>query len=256
MSLREYRAKRDFGRTREPEGSVRKDSHGHHDYVIQKHAATRLHYDLRLELDGVLKSWAVPKGPSLDPSERRLAVQVEDHPLEYGAFEGTIPKSEYGGGTVMLWDRGDWEPIGDPVAGYRKGHLRFVLHGEKLHGGWTLVRMSGKAGEEGKNWLLIKMDDSEARSHRDIDILQENPFSVSTGRSMEEIAVGSAPVARRLVETFSSRPVDSSDKRKNLSVKSPGMITAQEKASRTRKKGIEIDSVLITHPEFTTGHFS
>src|ERR687895_720676 len=131
-SLVEYRRKRDFARTAEPAGKVAKrrgDS-----FVVQKHAATRLHYDFRLEFDGVLKSWAVTRGPSLNPSEKRLAVRTEDHPLEYGGFEGTIPKGEYGGGTVMLWDRGTWEPDGDPHKGLAKGHLKFRLHGEKLGG--------------------------------------------------------------------------------------------------------------------------
>jgi len=158
--------------------------------LIQKHAARRLHYDLRLESDGVLVSWAIPKGPSLDPKERRLAVHVEDHPLEYGSFEGSIPKGEYGGGTVLLWDRGTWEPEGDPHEGLRRGNLKFRLHGEKLRGSWALVRM-GKpaAGEDEKeNWLLIKHSDDESAPLSERDILQERPESVSTGRSMEEIA--------------------------------------------------------------------
>src|SRR5690606_38775970 len=128
-------------------------------YIIQKHDARRLHYDLRLELGGVLKSWAVPKGPSLDPEEKRLAVQVEDHPVEYGSFEGIIPAGEYGGGSVMLWDQGSWDPVGDPEAGLRKGHLSFRLHGERLQGSWTLARLGGKADPEEKNWLLIKKHD-------------------------------------------------------------------------------------------------
>src|SRR4051794_9634806 len=119
---------------------------------------TRLHYDFRLELDGVLKSWAVTKGPSLTPGEKRLAVHVEDHPLDYGAFEGTIPKGQYGGGTVLLWDRGVWEPEGDPRKGYAKGHLRFRLHGEKLRGGWHLVRMRRRPKELQEQWLLIKSE--------------------------------------------------------------------------------------------------
>ena len=142
MALEIYRKKRKFGVTAEPRG--RKGRPGGHRYVIQKHAATRLHYDLRLELDGVMKSWAVTRGPSLDPNEKRLAVHVEDHPIEYNAFEGTIPKGEYGGGTVMIWDRGSWTPEGDPHKGYAKGHLVFDLHGEKLHGRWHLVRMRAR----------------------------------------------------------------------------------------------------------------
>ena len=184
MGLREYRKKRDFTRTPEPAGEV-KPAAGERSYVIHKHAASHLHYDLRLEMEGVLKSWAVPKGPSLDPGEKRLAVHVEDHPVEYGAFEGVIPEKEYGGGTVMLWDRGEWVPDGDAAAKYRKGHLTFRLSGEKLRGSWTLARMGGKAGGEGKNWLLIKRKDNEART--DYDILKEQPLSAATGRTMDEI---------------------------------------------------------------------
>ena len=132
MGLREYKRKRHFGRTPEPAG--KRVSNAGHSFVIQKHAASHLHYDFRLELDGVLKSWAVPKGPSLDPSVKRLAVHVEDHPVDYGSFEGIIPHGEYGGGTVMLWDQGSWEPIGDPHDGYRAGKLKFTLHGAKLRG--------------------------------------------------------------------------------------------------------------------------
>ncbi|HYR40478.1 MAG TPA: DNA polymerase ligase N-terminal domain-containing protein, partial [Methylomirabilota bacterium] len=157
MGLREYRRKRNFKKTPEPSGTklVRRGK-GDHLFVIQKHAASRLHYDFRLELDGVLKSWAVPKGPSLDPADKRLAMHVEDHPVEYGTFEGIIPKGEYGGGTVLLWDRGSWEPVGDPHQGYRAGNLKFVLKGEKLRGGWALVRIRGaRRGDEGaRSWLL------------------------------------------------------------------------------------------------------
>ena len=166
-ALARYLAKRDFQRTPEPAGRVHPGKG--FSYVLQKHHATRLHYDFRLELDGVLKSWAVPKGPSLDPKEKRLAVHVEDHPLEYGGFEGVIPKGQYGGGKVIVWDRGTWTPLGDPEAGYRKGHLKFRLDGVKLRGGWNLVRM------DEKNWLLIKEKDEEARAG---DITQERPESV------------------------------------------------------------------------------
>src|SRR5678809_460845 len=130
MSLTEYQKKRDFSVTSEPKGG-RVTRHKTLSFVIQKHAASNLHYDFRLELDGVLKSWAVPKGPSLDPSVKRLAMHVEDHPVDYGDFEGIIPQGEYGGGTVMLWDRGSWEPVGDPQEGYKSGRLKFILHGEK-----------------------------------------------------------------------------------------------------------------------------
>ena len=188
MALETYRKKRQFGVTTEPRG--RKGRRGGHRYVIQKHAARRLHYDLRLELDGVMKSWAVTRGPSLDPGEKRLAVHVEDHPIEYNTFEGTIPQGEYGGGTVMIWDRGTWIPEGDPHKGYAKGHLVFDLNGEKLHGRWHLVRMHARDGERHENWLLIKAKDEWARGPRDKDILEEQPLSAATGRSIEEIAAG------------------------------------------------------------------
>ena len=174
--LERYKAKRDFQRTPEPAGHVHaKEGFS---YVIQKHHATRLHYDFRLELGGVLLSWAVPKGPSLDPSVKRLAAHVEDHPIEYGSFEGVIPQGQYGGGKVILWDRGTWVPVGDPQAGYRKGHLKFKLKGEKLQGAWTLVRMH-RRGEtsDDKNWLLIKEKDEHARSG---EITEEKPESVLT----------------------------------------------------------------------------
>ena len=182
-----YKAKRDFSKTPEPPGRRRKAKAGN-SYVIQKHAARRLHYDFRLELDGVLKSWAVPEGPSLVPGEKRLAVEVEDHPLEYGGFEGVIPKGEYGAGTVMIWDRGTWTPEFDPDAGYRKGHLKFQLAGEKLTGLWHLVRMAPKPREKQPAWLLFKSEDAAARTADAPDILAEMPRSVTTGRTMEEIA--------------------------------------------------------------------
>ncbi|TIL76834.1 MAG: DNA ligase D [Mesorhizobium sp.] len=186
MALETYRKKRNFSVTPEPQG--RRAPKTGNSFVIQKHAATRLHYDFRLEMDGVLKSWAVTKGPSLIPGEKRLAVHVEDHPLEYGDFEGTIPKGEYGGGTVLLWDRGTWTPIGDAHRGYAKGHLDFELHGEKLGGRWHLVRMAGKPREKRENWLLIKGDDDAARTEGDPDILDERPESVATRRKIEDVA--------------------------------------------------------------------
>jgi bifunctional non-homologous end joining protein LigD len=190
MGLTKYAQKRDFKKTPEP-GAVVKHSRGGHSYLIQKHDATRLHYDFRLELDGVLKSWAVPKGPSIDPADKRLAVEVEDHPLDYGKFEGTIPEGEYGGGTVMLWDRGTWEPLDpDPRAALRKGRLHFVLHGEKLRGEWTLSRMARREGETKDNWLLIKRNDKLARPGKGDSILESKDRSVKTSRTMEEIAGG------------------------------------------------------------------
>ncbi len=192
MGLDTYRKKRKFDVTSEPRG--RKPRSGGDRYVIQKHDATRLHYDLRLELDGVMRSWAVTRGPSLNPDDKRLAVHVEDHPVEYNSFEGTIPEAEYGGGTVMIWDRGTWTPEGDPHKGYAKGHLEFTLHGEKLHGRWHLVRMRPRPGNRRDaghdNWLLIKGKDEEARGGRAADILDAEPLSAATGRSMEEIAAG------------------------------------------------------------------
>jgi bifunctional non-homologous end joining protein LigD len=188
VGLQVYRKKRDFSVTAEPRGGTQRREGGR--YVIQKHDASRLHYDLRLELDGVMKSWAVTRGPSLVPGEKRLAIHVEDHPVEYNSFEGTIPKGQYGGGTVMIWDRGHWAPEGDPHQSYKKGRLDFVLDGEKLKGRWHLVRMRKRANERQDPWLLIKSDDEAARSARDEDVLEEEPLSVASGRSMEEIAQG------------------------------------------------------------------
>ena len=186
MALEVYRKKRKFDVTSEPRGGKLK--RGGDAFVIQKHAATRLHYDLRLELDGVMKSWAVTRGPSLVPGEKRLAVQVEDHPVEYNTFEGTIPKDQYGGGTVLIWDRGRWTPEFDPHKGLAKGHLEFSLDGEKLSGRWHLVRMQRRRGEKRDNWLLIKAEDEAARGPGDPDILEEKPKSVVSGRTLEKIA--------------------------------------------------------------------
>ncbi len=198
MALDLYRRKRKFDLTPEPRGE-RARAQGN-SFVVQKHAARRLHYDFRLELDGVLKSWAVTKGPSLVPGEKRLAVHVEDHPLEYGEFEGTIPKGQYGGGTVMLWDRGRWIPDGDPHAGYKKGHLSFTLEGEKLKGHWHLARMRPRLGDKHENWLLIKAEDAAARGSADPDILEQDALSVATRRSLDEIAQGRAPKVRSKVK--------------------------------------------------------
>ncbi|TWI71463.1 bifunctional non-homologous end joining protein LigD [Bradyrhizobium huanghuaihaiense] len=186
--LSTYQQKRDFEKTPEPSGKTAVAPSEQRRFVIQKHDATRLHYDLRLEFDGVFKSWAVTKGPSLDPHDKRLAVEVEDHPLDYGDFEGTIPEGQYGGGTVMLWDRGTWEAE-DPEAGFRKGDLKFTLHGDKLQGSWVLVRMRNRGGEKRTNWLLIKHRDDYAREGADNDILDEDT-SVASGRAMEQIAEG------------------------------------------------------------------
>ncbi len=183
MPLDEYASKRDFDRTAEPPPS--QGPGPGNTYVIQKHDASRLHYDLRLESDGVLLSWAVPKGPSLNPAHKRLAVRTEDHPLEYGDFEGTIPEDEYGGGTVMVWDSGTFESIKDlPLAeAVEQGRLEVRIRGRKLKGNWALIQMKGR-GE--KNWLLIKMDDEHA--DRETDITETAPDSVLTGRSIRQIA--------------------------------------------------------------------
>jgi bifunctional non-homologous end joining protein LigD len=195
-NLATYRAKRDFTRTDEPSGRAAVAPAKELRFVVQKHDATRLHYDFRLELDGVFKSWAITRGPSIDPTVKRLAVEVEDHPLDYGDFEGTIPEGQYGGGTVQLWDRGYWMPVGDPHEGLRKGDLKFVLEGERLHGSWVLVRMKwdrergrGEAAGKRTNWLLIKHRD-EAAHEGDDDKLLADPKSVASGRTLKEIALG------------------------------------------------------------------
>src|SRR4030081_3429601 len=187
--LVKYRARRDFSKTAEPSGDTKLKASKGLRFVVQKHAASHLHYDLRLESDGVFKSWAVTKGPSLDPHDKRLAVEVEDHPLDYGDFEGTIPKGQYGGGTVQLWDRGYWESD-DPDKGFKKGDLKFTLHGDKLHGSWVLVRMrNDRNGGKRTNWLLIKHRDDYAREGKANNILDEDR-SVASGRAMQQIAAG------------------------------------------------------------------
>src|ERR1041384_4402196 len=197
--LAEYRRKPDFTKTAEPSGGKKNPSRGKKTglrFVVQKHAASHLHFDFRLELDGVMKSWAVPKGPSYDPGTRRLAMQVEDHPIEYNTFEGTIPKGQYGGGTVMLWDRGTYEAEGgggeDALReGYRRGDLKFVMHGKRMHGGWVLVRM--RRDESGKaQWLLIKHRDEYADPK--YDVVEDVVTSVATGRTMEQITTGRSRV--------------------------------------------------------------
>ncbi|MGP4688202.1 DNA ligase D [Agrobacterium pusense] len=224
MGLQTYNAKRSFDKTPEPKGT-KAEVEGS-SFVIQKHDARRLHYDFRLEMDGVLKSWAVTRGPSLDPEEKRLAVHVEDHPLSYGDFEGVIPKGQYGGGTVIVWDRGVWRPIGDARKGYRKGHLEFELEGEKLRGRWHLVRMHGKPGEKRENWLLIKGDDDEARHDGGADILEERPESVKTGRSVED-------VASKPKDTWNSKPVS-----KKATASSSGRKQAHDLPRGARKQAL------------------
>ncbi|KQN15993.1 DNA ligase D [Sphingomonas sp. Leaf28] len=188
-----YNAKRDFAKTAEPAGTLAPGNGN--SFMVQKHDATRLHWDFRLEIDGVLKSWAVTRGPSLDPGEKRLAVRTEDHPLSYATFEGSIPAGEYGGGTVMLWDRGTWSPIkGKSAKDLDKGHLHFVLEGERMKGEWLLIRLKPRAKEKRENWLLRKIDDAAAGG---TDVLVEEALtSVSTGRTMVEIAEGKSSPAR------------------------------------------------------------
>jgi bifunctional non-homologous end joining protein LigD len=187
MSLNRYRQKRDFRASPEPRGSEHTAQKRAPMFVVQKHRATQLHYDFRLEFNGVLLSWAVPKGPSLDPSVKRLAMQVEDHPIEYGDFEGVIPEGEYGAGTVMIWDRGDWVPeVAEVGRALEKGDLKFTLHGKKLRGSWVLVRTRGYGGRaDGRSWLLIKHRDQYA-STRDIET--EEPRSVVSRRLLAQIA--------------------------------------------------------------------
>lgn len=195
--LGEYQRKRDFTKTAEPEGaSARGKSARALRFVIQKHAASHLHFDFRLELDGVMKSWAVPKGPSYDPAVRRLAMEVEDHPIEYNAFEGTIPKGQYGGGTVMVWDRGTYEAEDGGGAaslrdGYERGDLKIVLHGKRLIGGWVLVRMRRDDSDRAQ-WLLIKHRDETADAT--FDVVADEETSVASGRTMEEIGARAARV--------------------------------------------------------------
>jgi bifunctional non-homologous end joining protein LigD len=193
-SLDEYQSKRDFSKTKEPSGkTARSRKSTALRFLVQKHDATRLHYDFRIELDGVLKSWAVTKGPSDNPEDKRLAVRVEDHPLDYGSFEGTIPEGEYGGGTVMLWDEGTWEPIGDPHAALEAGDLKMRIKGKRMKGEWVLVHMKGrdskrKSGPDRENWLLIKHKDDYARDHE--TLTERFTKSVSTGRDLDGIAKG------------------------------------------------------------------
>ncbi len=203
--LSEYNARRDFSRTKEPAGKRGKIRRAGLRFLVQKHAARRLHYDLRLEWDGVLLSWAVTKRPSADPGEKRLAVRTEDHPLEYGDFEGTIPEKQYGGGVVMLWDEGTWLPDGDPDTGLKDGKLKVVLQGRRMRGRWALVRMRKRGSEERENWLLIKERDAFVTDDPD-SLTDPEASSIRTGRSMEEIEAGSK-VRRKVPESTAARSV-------------------------------------------------
>ncbi|HEX5238912.1 MAG TPA: DNA ligase D, partial [Sphingomicrobium sp.] len=190
LDIATYNRKRDFSKTKEPKG--RKLEGKGDSFVVQKHEATRLHWDFRLELDGVLKSWAVPKGPSIDPAEKRLAMRTEDHPLDYGDFEGTIPAGEYGGGTVMLWDEGRWipQPGKDPSKTIEEGHLHFTLEGQRMKGEWVLFRLSPRPGERGEPWMLKKVTDEYADPEHGDALVDNDVTSVTTGRTMAEIAAG------------------------------------------------------------------
>ena len=227
--LSTYIKKRDFSKTTEPSGKARVAASNQRRFVIQKHAATRLHYDFRLEYDGVFKSWAVTRGPSLDPGEKRLAVEVEDHPLDYGDFEGTIPKGQYGGGTVEIWDRGYWYAE-DPAKGLAKGDLKFALMGEKLKGEWVLVRMKhDRSGGKRTNWLLIKHRDDYAKPGSGEDVLKQDR-SVASGRTLEQIAQGQgkAPVPMR-----SGIPTKALQRRRARQRQAPNR---RQRASECRKK--------------------
>ncbi len=237
-SLSTYRAKRDFSKTAEPAGKVAAARGAGLRFVIQRHDATRLHYDFRLELDGVFKSWAVTKGPSLDPHDKRLAVEVEDHPLDYGDFEGTIPEGEYGGGTVQLWDRGYWIPEGDPHEGLRRGELKFSLDGERLSGGWVLVRMKwDRSGGKKTNWLLIKHRDEAAQEGEGDSVLKENDTSVASGRTLKQIELGTG----RAPTPFMNR------KNRNAA----GAVWGHDDKKEKKAKGKSAKSKKVAHmPEF------
>ncbi|SDS09109.1 bifunctional non-homologous end joining protein LigD [Halopseudomonas sabulinigri] len=231
----EYNSKRDFKITKEPRQTrVRKRSGKHNalQFVVQKHEASHLHYDFRLELDGALKSWAVPKGPSLDPSEKRLAVHVEDHPLSYAGFEGSIPKGQYGGGDVIVWDHGTWQPVGDPQEAYRKGKLKFVLQGDKLAGRWNLVRT--RMGGSKEQWLLIKEADDAAREHAEFDVLNERPESVITGELLPlDQQAGKKKAAGKSKAGAASKAGKAKAEKPEASVKAARKSTAK-KRSRAR----------------------
>jgi bifunctional non-homologous end joining protein LigD len=235
MGLREYHRKRDFAITPEPRGEEGK-SEGR-SFCVQKHAATRLHYDFRLEMEGVLKSWAVPKGPSYDPADKRLAMHTEDHPLDYGDFEGIIPEGQYGGGTVLLWDRGTWEPLEDPHKGYRAGKLKFRLDGEKLQGGWTLVKIRGRdARDDEKSWLLIK-ETADGTAQTGYDVTEERPESVATGRGMEQIAAERDAV-------WESKPVEKAKGgRWRPKVEEPAARKAPARKAAARKAAVQAAEV-------------
>lgn len=233
-----YNRKRNFSRTAEPPGKVSAPSKGEPRFVVQKHDASRLHYDFRLEIDGVLCSWAVPKGPSLDPGEKRLAVRTEDHPMEYGGFEGTIPQGEYGGGSVMLWDQGTYKPIGNAREGLKKGDLKFELRGKRLRGSFVLARMKPRPKEKTGNWLLIKHRDDAARPGSGDAVVRENTQSVKTARGMDEIAAGSKTWASNRTKKKKAKPADRID---------PAKLTGARKARMPQKMSPQL-ATLIEEP--------
>ena len=244
MALEEYKRKRDFKQTPEPPPKVGKGQQRR--FVVQKHSATRLHYDFRLEMEGVLKSWAVPKGPSLDPADKRLAMQVEDHPVSYFDFEGTIPAGNYGAGTVMVWDVGTWEPQGNASEMLRKGDLKFRLDGQKLKGDFALVHIkSRRPGTKGTEWLLIKHRDAYVQPGYDID---QYDYSVLTKRSMDEIA-GDAGSA----EWKSSRKVTSAGVSKKNDWLADSIAKADAKRVKAAKKSATVKNSTPAK-EATVGH--
>lgn len=229
--LATYNAKRDFAQTAEPAGEL--GTQAANIFMVQKHDATRLHWDFRLELDGVLKSWAVTRGPSLDPDDKRLAVQTEDHPMAYATFEGTIPAGQYGGGTVMLWDRGTWDPIPgkDPRKTLEEGHLHFILHGERMKGEWLLIRLKRRPGEKRDNWLLRKIDDKFAGASG--DLVDRALTSVVTGRTMTEIAAGKGGARE-----WQSKKGDSVHSKENTAPSRPKKVsTSRKPAAKSIKAG-------------------
>ena len=259
-SLSRYQSKRDFSKTAEPSGDSAVAVSERRRFVIQKHAASRLHYDFRLELDGVFKSWAVTRGPSLDAKEKRLAVEVEDHPLAYGDFEGTIAAGQYGGGTVMVWDRGYWTPEGDesPEHALKKGTLKFKLDGEKLHGSWVLVRMKrDRSGGKRTNWLLIKHRD-EFAGEKDGDAILEEDRSVASGRTLDQIAAGKGPRPKPfMLKSKKVAPPDAvwnsnhTETAKPRTTKTPTRIRAKKNSSATPKDPVDstVMGITITKPE-------
>jgi len=247
MALERYRQKRNFKLTPEPPGKLKRPKLQDLAFVVQKHAATRLHYDFRLELNGVFLSWAVPKGPSLDPNDKRLAVHVEDHPLEYGDFEGVIPAKQYGAGTVMVWDRGSWKPKTDPVEAYAKGRLKFDLEGEKLSGGWNLVRSHGsKYGD--KSWLLIKEADEFARLGSDALVTEDKPQSVLTGRTMEQITANADRVWHSNKSVADNLKGGAVRKRKSTPKIRLGDIKGARKAALPRHIEVQLATLVKSPP--------